>query len=322
MFPPVIAGDRVFVAHLPGLVSAFAVADGAKLWSADLRPEAPLLVDGDRVLVSAGEAIHAHRASDGAVLWRAPTGTVTVRPIAREGWVVATADGKLTALRAEDGTSVWTRDVAYLRQPPAISGNTLIAAYADGWIRSHDLRTGEVGWQTRIGGSPAEPLVNGDRIYFGASDRHFYSIKLADGVIDWAFRIGASLPMKAAADAERVYFVGFDNLVRAHEAGDGGMKWQRGVPFRPFEGPVLAGEFVLIAGDVADVRILRAVNGEPVAPMTFPERLAAAPGISAENGTIRAVGVTGSLEEAWKLSLITRAPDLKVVPAADGSRFP
>ena len=322
MFPPVIAGDRVFVAHLPGFVSAFAAADGAKLWSVELRPDAPLVVDGERLLVSAGEAIHAHRASDGVVLWRAPSGTVTVRPIAREGWVVVTADGKLSALRGEDGTSVWTRKVAYLRQSPAISGNTLIAATADGWVRSHDLRTGEVAWETRIGGSPAEPLVNGDRIYFGASDRRFYAIKLADGVIDWAFRIGASLPMRAESDGERVYFVGFDNLVRAHEAGDGGMKWQRGVPFRPFEGPVLVAGFVAIAGDVADVRLMRAVDGEPVAPMSFPERLAAAPGISAENGTIRAVGVTGSLEETWKLSLVVRAPDLKVGPTLDGARFP
>ena len=307
MFPPVIAGDRVFVAHLPGLVAAFAVADGRELWRVDLRPDAPLVIDDDRVLVSSGEAIHALRASDGAALWRAPAGTVTVRPIAREGWVVVTAAGTLRALRAADGSSVWTRDVAHLRQPPAISGNTLYAGYADGWLRSHDLRTGEIGWERRLGGSPSEPLVFGDRIYFGATDRRFYSVRVHDGEFDWEpYRIGAAIPTKAAADGDRVYFVAHDNLVRAHDAGHGALKWQHGLPFRVFDGPVLVGDLVAVAGDVADVRLLRAADGGTVPPMTFPEPLAAAPGISSADGTLRLAGVTGSLKEAWKLSLLTR----------------
>lgn len=308
MFPPVIAGDRVFVAHLPGQVSAFAAADGRELWRVDLRPDAPLVVDDERVLASAGEAIHALRVADGGVLWRAPSGTVKVRPVTREGWVVVASEGSLRALRAADGTSVWTRELPYVRQTPAISGNTLIVASADGWIRSLDLRTGEVIWESRAAGAPAEPLVVGDRIYFGATDRRFYAMKLADGEIDWLFRIGAAIPMKAAADGERVYFVALDNLVRGHDARSGNARWQQGLPFRPWDGPVLAGAFVVIAGDVPDVRLLRAADGGPVPPMTFPERLAAAPGISEADGTLRVVGVTGSLQEPWKLSLLRRAP--------------
>jgi outer membrane protein assembly factor BamB len=316
MFPPVIAGDRVYVAHLPGLVSVHAIDDGRVLWRADLRPDAPIVVDEDPVLVAAGEAMHALRAADGAALWRVPSGAVTVRPVAKEGWVVVTAAGKLLALRAADGSTVWTRDVPHLRRSPAISGNTVIVAAADGWIRLHDLRTGEVTWERRVGGAPAEPLVVNDRIYFGASDRNFYCIDALNGEILWHYRIGAAMPTKAASDGDRVYHVALDNLVRAHDASDGHLEWQQGVPFRPFAGPALAGGLVLIAGPVPGIRPFRPANGGAAPVLSFPVQLAAAPGIGEGPAGIRIVAVSGSLKEAWKLSLITPETPKAEGPAA------
>jgi outer membrane protein assembly factor BamB len=311
MYPPVLSGERIFVAHLPGMVAAYAVADGRELWRADLRPDAPIAVDDDRVFVSAGEAIHALRASDGTTLWRAPSGTVTVRPVAREGWVVVSSGDSLRALRATDGSAVWTRDVKYVEQPPAILGNSLIVGTADGFIGSRDLRTGEEGWRRQIGGSPAEPIVFGDRIYVGASDKRFYCLDALDGEFLWSpIRVGASMPMRAVADTERVYVVALDNLVRAYDLRNGALKWQKGVPFRPFEGPVLAADSLVIAGPVPAVRRMRPADGGALPSVTFPEQLAAAAAIADGAEGLRAVGLTGSLQNTWKLTLVssTAAP--------------
>ena len=308
IYPPVLAGTRIFVAHRPGTVAAYAAADGRELWRADLRPDAPIAVDGERVFVSAGEAIHALAAADGAVLWRVPSGSVSVRPVAREGWVVVAAEGTLLALRAADGSSVWKHDVKYVRQPPAVLGNSLIVGTADGFIRAHDLRTGEETWTRQIGGVPAEPLVFGDRVYVGADDRRFYCLDALTGEFVWSpFRVGASMPMRAVADSERVYVVALDNLVRAFDLRNGALKWQKGVPFRPFDGPVLAGSSVVIAGPVPDVRRMQLGAGEPLPPLTFPERLAAAPAVDQTAEGLRIVGLTGSLTNAWKLTLVTTA---------------
>lgn len=323
IYPPVLAGDRVFVALLPGMVAAFAAGDGREVWRADLRPDAPIAVDDQRVFVSAGDAVHALGASDGAVLWRAPTGKVTVRPVAKEGWVVVSSGATLRALRATDGSSVWTQEVRYLQQPPAILGNWLIAGTADGIIRSHDLRTGAEGWARRLGGAPTEPLVFGDRIYVGASDKRFYCLDALTGEFHWApIRVGASMPMAAVADTERVYLVAVDNLVRAYNLRDGALKWQKGVPFRPFDGPVLAAGSLVLAGPVPDVRRLRPADGEALPPLTFPDQLAAAAAISEAPDGLRVVGLTGSLTDTWKLTLVRPAaapaakgtPDLKVGP--------
>ncbi len=322
MYAPVLAGDRIFVALLPGMVAAFAVDDGREVWRADLRPDAPIAFDSDRVFVSAGEAVHALSASDGAVLWRAPAGKVTVRPVAKEGWVVVTTEGTLRALRAADGSSVWTQELKYLQQPPAILGNWLIAGTADGFIRSHDLRTGAAGWTRQRGGAPAEPLVFNDRIYVGASDKRFYCIDAVTGELQWApIRVGASMPTAAVADSERVYLVAVDNLVRAYDLRDGALKWQKGVPFRPFEGPVLAAGSLVLAGPVPDVRRMRPADGQPLPPLTFPDQLAAAAAIAESSDGLRVVGLTGSLTDTWKLTLVrpaappdAKAPDLKVGP--------
>jgi outer membrane protein assembly factor BamB len=326
MYPPVMIGDRIFVALLPGMVAAYAADDGRELWRADLRPDAPIAVDEERVFVSAGEAIHALSTRDGTVLWRTPSGKVTVRPVAREGWVVVSSEGTLRALRAADGSEVWTQGVKYVQQPPAILGNWLIAGTADGFIRSHDLRTGAELWTQRIGGVPAEPLVFADRVYVGASDKRFYCLDALTGEFEWApIRVGASMPMAAVADADRVYLVAVDNLVRAYDLRTGALKWQKGVPYRPFDGPVLAAGSVVLAGPVPDVRRMQPANGDPLPPLTFPDQLAAAAAIADAPDGLRVVGLTGSLEDTWKLTLVTpRVPESQSpkVPKSPGPEVP
>ncbi|HXG54750.1 MAG TPA: PQQ-binding-like beta-propeller repeat protein [Vicinamibacterales bacterium] len=308
MRPPVIAGGRVFVTSLPGILSAHDLIDGHQFWSEEMSPDHPVVADVERVYVAAGEAVHALRAQDRAVAWRTPTGTLTAPPLGSDGWVIVAPAGRTVALRAADGAVVWSRENGTQRVRPALAGDTLIVALTDGRIQALDLKSGNTKWERRLGGIPAEALVVGDRVYVGASDKYFYCLKLASGSIDWRIRVGAALSGTPTSDGDRVYFTALDNLVRAVTRVSGAQLWQRGVPFRPFSGPMVAGGSVLVAGPVSALRLLHERTGRDVRTIAFPEPLVNAPVVGAFNGEIVVVGVTGGLNESWQLMLASPPP--------------
>lgn len=303
--PPLISGDRVFVAVLPTGVVAYDLKDGTELWREALAPEKPLEADAERVYIAATEAVHALRATDHTVAWQAPTGTLTAPLLVKDGWIIAASASKLLALRATDGSLVWSQDSAGQRQRPAISGDLLLVPLATGGIRAHDLATGNVRWERPLAGAPAEPLIVGERAYVGATDKHFYSIETTNGEVDWSWKVGAVVRGKAASDGERVFYAGLDNIVRAVSRESGSQRWQQGVPFRPFEGPAVLGPGVMVAGPTIDVLLLNVLDGRPAGKIAFPEALAFAPSVATSGDAVVVAGITGGLTEPWKLWLAT-----------------
>jgi hypothetical protein len=49
-------------------------------------------------------------------------------------------------------------------------------------------------------------------------------------------------------DARHVYFVSLDNVLRALDRSNGVQRWRTGLPLRPFTGPLLVGEVLVVAG--------------------------------------------------------------------------
>ena len=302
--PALIAGERLFLSTLPGTVTAYRLSDGAELWREVLNPEKPVAFDADRVLVASGEAVHAFNAADGQLAWRTPTGKLTAPLLAAGGWVIAASATKLFAIRGSDGVVVWSRDSGPQQQRPAISGDLLFVPLASGRVVAHDLTTGNVRWETLLGGAPAEPLVVGERLYFGATNKQFYSLEADDGEIEWGpWRVGSEVRGKAATDGYRVFYAGLDNVVRAINRGDGAQKWQKGVPFRPFEGPTVIGPTLMVAGPTTDVVLLNGQTGSPTGKISFPEPLTLAPAYGTYQDAVVAAGITGGLTESWKLWL-------------------
>ena len=171
---PVISGDRVFLASLPGVVSVHDIKDGRELWREPINPEQPIAVEGPLVFIASGEAIQALQVSDRAVAWRASTGTITAPLTVKEGWVIAASEARMVALRASDGSKVWEGQTGLQRERAAIDGNTLFVPLVNGRMQAINLADGKLRWERQLGGSPAEPLVVGNRIYVGATDKYFY----------------------------------------------------------------------------------------------------------------------------------------------------
>ena len=306
---PVISGDRVFLASLPGVVSVHDIKDGRELWREPINPEQPIAVEGPLVFIASGEAIQALQVSDRAVAWRASTGTITAPLTVKEGWVIAASETRMVALRASDGSKVWER----------ANGAT---ARAGGDRRQHSVRaarqrphSGDQSrrWQTTLGDGnlAAHPQNHWWSVTGSTSEqptRYFYGLDASNGEEEWRIRVGSSIRGRASTDGERVFFAGLDNLIRAHGRSSGSQRWQHGVRFRPFAAPAVAAGSIFVAGPVNEVTILNAATGDETGKLTFPEPLVTAPAVGMSSaGEVLVAAITGGLNESWKLWLASPA---------------
>ena len=70
-------------------------------------------------------------------------------------------------------------------------------------------------------------------------------------------------------DEKRVYFVALDNVLRGHNRNNGSMLWKRVLPMRPFTGPLLSGQTLIMAGVASELRAYNTIDGKPIADGEF-----------------------------------------------------
>jgi outer membrane protein assembly factor BamB len=324
--PPAIGADKVFLALQSGVVVAHRISDGVESWRVEMQADQPLAVEGTSVYVASGEAVHALAADDAAVLWRAPTGTLTAPILAQDGWIVVASATELAAYRSEDGSKVWGRAVGPLHRRATIEGENLYVPLDDGRLLALDLRTGADRWVRRLttprptaAGAPPPPpalsevLAYSDRIFLGVADGRVIALNAVDGRLAWRWPIGAILRGRPVGDDTRLFVTAMDNVVRAFDRRSGELLWHPSVPFRPTTGPVLLGSRLVVPGAAAEVRAFD-VDGRPAGQIKLEASLAIPPALSdSATGRIM-VGVTGSLDGQFKLFLLEESRALPIVP--------
>ncbi len=313
--PPLVADGYLYLSLKPGIIAAVRAKDGREAWRVQLAADHELASAPGLVFVPAADAIHALDAESGREVWLAPTGTITAPLLVHGGWLIAVSGGTLSAFRASDGTQVWSRQAADIRERPAIDGDALYVSRTDGSVSSLDLASGKLRWEQKLGGAARQPLVSGDRVYVGSNDRFFYALKVKNGELDWQMQIGAEVIGRADADERHVYLTAMDNLLRALDRRNGALRWRRELPFRPVQGPVVIGEAVLVPGVSDNLQFFDAKAGRPLKQMKLDAKLAAPPGFGTEPAeTLASVAaITGGLADQWKLWLY--AP---LAPPPDG----
>lgn len=196
---PTVADDRAYVATLDDRLIAFAIKDGAQLWS-----------------------------------YQAQTAATTVlgspAPAYAEGVVVAGfGSGDLVALRADSGTVAWADslasalgrdslvDLSAIRGMPVIADRRVYAVGLGGLMVAIDLRSGRRLWERDIA-SGDTPWLAGNTIYLISTDQDLAALSTENGRIRWV----SSLPRYESPKREK-----------------GAIFWR---------GPVLAGDYLLVAG--------------------------------------------------------------------------
>jgi outer membrane protein assembly factor BamB len=317
--PPVSSAGRLFLALKDG-VSARRLADGSEIWRIPTEVDGPMAVAGDRLVVVVKEEIQTLDAATGSVVWSDHAGALTAPPAAYGDWLLVAADEQVICYRVADGTRVWARDTGTVAERPAVDGSRVFVPAADGRVVALSLASGEPLWEQVVGIKPTEPLVYGGRVLVGTQAKRFCSLEPDTGKADWCFpHLGAAVVGRPAADATHVYFVGYDNLLRAHDRRNGAYRWRRDLKYRPSAGPYLVGSSIAVPGNVPHVQVFETRKGTPTVLLTLATKLATVPLlIEPEPGDpaapTRIAAVTGGLEKSWTVTLA--GPALEVASPA------
>jgi outer membrane protein assembly factor BamB len=277
--PPAFAGARAFVPYQGGVL-AFDLAAQKPLWTAEVVPLATPAVGDTLIFVVVQGGIVALGQDNGAPVWRTTLADRLAGPLVWDnGWLIASgADGTIHAFRASDGELIWERPLgSRVHTLPALSADRVYVGLEDGHLAALSVTSGAQQWDRRFSAPVNDILALDDRLYVGSNDNFFYAIDVSDGSVDWRWRTGADVIGLPAIDDRMVYFVSFDNLVRALDRNSGAQRWKRALAYRPTRGPVRAGDELLVSGLAPRVSAFAAKDGAPKGDIQAPGELAAPP---------------------------------------------
>ncbi len=199
---PVVAGGRLYVIDVNGMVTAMAADTGATVWTAqavkgDENPRARfgggVSVDGNRAFATDGLGdVVAFDTADGKEVWRAkPGGPLRGAPTVANGQVyVVSQDNQLFALDQADGKVVWTQSGSLEAQgvfgvaAPATGQGTVVAGFSSGELNAYRYENGRSVWGDSLSRTSAstsvsaladidaEPVIDNGRVYAVGQGAH------------------------------------------------------------------------------------------------------------------------------------------------------
>ena len=281
---PVGRDGIVYTVDSVGLVQAFSVAAGKRVWSVPLAEGVSgsigsigsgLALDAGRLFVSLGTGeVVAMDARNGSELWRVDLKSpVRSAPTVYGGRLfVITADNKLFALAQDDGRTLWQHYSFFEsfslmgKAAPAIDRGIGVAAFASGDVVAFRPENGSILWteslaSSRINNAGAEindirarPVIAEDRVFVVSNGGLLTALDLKTGGVIWEREIGGVNQPWLAGDVLYV-LSSYDELV-ALDASDGKILWVNNLarwadPEKKKErlvwtGPVMAGSRLIL----------------------------------------------------------------------------
>lgn len=319
--PPAFSGDRAYFPIADNRIAAYDIRHGTLLWIAPGTPRFEPIVAEDLLFEIDAEAIIALHTDTGVEAWRFELAEPLSAPLSwGNGWLVATTSaGTVFAFRASDGGLIWRRELdAVIHARATVAQNRVYVPMNDGRIIALQVENGEPVWERRLGGAPNEIAATPERVYAGSNDNFFYALRARDGLIEWRWSTGADVIGRPVVDAQRVYFVSFDNVLRALDKNIGNQRWKRPLSIRPTRGPVVMGDMLIVSGVSASALVFTMKDGTPVGSLAGPtsSELAAAPHVVTGEGLPMVMLVLRDLTKGTILRTVTRSIEPQVLPLA------
>lgn len=165
-----------------------------------------------------------------------------VQPIIAQGFIfIPSNDGKLYALRTQDGSEAWS----YQTQGPLVNSvgydnGRVFFGSTDHYVYALNATNGNLIWKYQTGETiKTAPVVAQNTVYIGSSDGYFYALDAlttdSSGRLIWRYNIGAPIYDIAAYDNGKVFFGGMNAKGYALDANSGNLLWSiqtRGQGFR------------------------------------------------------------------------------------------
>jgi outer membrane protein assembly factor BamB len=259
---PATDGRRLYA--VAGGLRAWDLQTGEPLWTAPLAENAPrnVSVHEGRVFVAETVAM-AFDAATGRELWRfTPDANASLgRSAAMDGaFYFGTSSHRLYALRAADGSPIWSTDLGPEWTFPAVvrgvtvAEDTLYAAVdqwrsakgetSAGWLIALDRKTGVIRWRRRHGedtgtwGASAPPVVAGNLILTNDYlSNTLFAVDRLTGKELWRFagdRRSLGFPDPPAVRDGKVYAASGDAHVYALDLATGRQLWKLQLPAGAF----------------------------------------------------------------------------------------
>jgi outer membrane protein assembly factor BamB len=318
--PPAFKNDRGYFPIGDGQLAAYDVRHGTLLWIAPVHAQFEPVLGERLIFISEPNAIVALRDDTGVEVWRVALGEAVAGPLTcQNGWLMATTtSGGVLAFRASDGTLIWRRDLdAVTHGSVTLADDRVYVPMQDSRIVALQADTGEPVWEHRLGGPPNEILATSDFVYAGSTDNFFYALRVRDGTIAWRWPTGGDVVGRPVADKRLVYFVSFDNVLRALDKNTGNLRWKRPLSFRPTRGLVVMGDAVIASGISRAASVFWMKDGAPLGTLAGAgDELAAQPHPVTGDGFPIVVLTSRDLDRGTVVSTWTRGIEPKAQPIA------
>ena len=140
-----------------------------------------------------------------------------------------TYDDEVYALRAEDGSIVWSYQTGeWVVGGPSIANGSLYIGFYSGTILCLDEFTGARKWSCALDGSTTSPpLVTDSCVFAGTSGGSMFCLDREDGHVVWQRNgFGTSYGSTPAYDGASIYYSSISNCIVALNATTGELLWQ------------------------------------------------------------------------------------------------
>ncbi len=244
-----LQGGVAYVIDDTGVLDASQIWSGRRMWSARLTDEG-----GGRTSISAAPS------SDGRTLFASGSfGLYAIDPVRRQllwhrnedelsftapalfgGYVYITATGGvidmtrwktrdyeagfLTAVRADSGRELWSRELAgeSTISSATVSSGLAIVGDASGVVHAFDSANGQPHWTYTTGGPVwSSPSVSGNTVFFGSKDGHLYALDIGTGRLRWNYQAAAPILAAPAVGQGFVFVYDVEGSLYAVDAATG-----------------------------------------------------------------------------------------------------
>ncbi len=334
---PVIANNTIYASDTRGVVSAYTLDSGKRLWRAgtlgkeqeknDIIAGGGLAYGRNMIFASNGSRdLVALNATNGQVLWRTQAkAALRGAPTTLGGRVyIIDAVNNVMAMDAVTGKEIWShkgaeQDIAVLGIPsPALTSDALVTGLSDGSIVALSVKDGKVLWRSKFnrvrGGRIddlnnlrdviAPPVIQGNSVLSSNAAGLVMSTNAFTGQRQWQKDIGANGVVWTSGNA---LFILTHTGLSARDLVEGLPIWNLNLPQFEDEqvkedpikwfGPYVLSERLYAFNDDGKSLIFNPIDGTQIAVIDIPANIAVRPIVA--NNMIAFVTEDGQLS-VWK----------------------
>ena len=164
---------------------------------------------------------------------------------------LGTADGKLLALDAASGRTLWKFAAAdAITASPALSNGRVFFGSFDGYLYAVDARGGTLVWKRDMGAPvTSTPAAAGGNIVAGSRSYDLTAFRASDGATAWNQYYWFSWVESSPTPFERFVYVGSSDAARAYafDAATGRREWSTDVGGDAWGQPVVTADRVVVS---------------------------------------------------------------------------